>query len=67
MTLEGLVGVRTVEETVRTRAVLGTDPMVQPGEDQLVPLPPHLPVLTLKLPQLSGARQSEIRSLESGR
>ena len=34
---------------------------------QLVPLPPHLPVATLKLPHDSGARQSEIRSLESGR
>ena len=31
------------------------------------PLPPHLPVATLKLPQDIGARQSEIRSLESGR
>jgi hypothetical protein len=31
------------------------------------PLPPHLPVATLKLPQESGGRQSEIRFLESGR
>ena len=37
----------------------------RPWQDQLVPLPPHLPVATLKLPQDSGARQSEIRSLES--
>ncbi len=34
--------------------------------DQL-PLPPHLPEATLKLPQDIGLRQSEIRSLESGR
>ena len=31
------------------------------------PIPPHLPVATLKLPHDSGARQSAIRSLESGR
>ncbi len=36
------------------------------GPDQ-APLPPHLPVLTLKLPHDSGARHTEIRSLESGR
>ena len=29
--------------------------------------PPHLPVATLKFPHFIGARQSEIRSLESGR
>ena len=34
---------------------------------QLPPVPPHLPVLTLKLPHDSGARQSEIRSFEPGR
>ena len=31
------------------------------------PDPPHLPVLTLKLPQASGLRQSEIRSFEPSR
>ncbi len=34
--------------------------------DQL-PLPPHLPVATLKLPHSIGLRQSEIRSFESAR
>ena len=29
--------------------------------------PPHLPVLTLKLPQDSGLRQSEIMSFDPGR
>ncbi len=40
------------------------------GRDQSpnhMPLPPHLPLATLKLPQDMGLRQSEIRSLESGR
>ncbi len=40
------------------------------GRDQSpnhMPLPPHLPDATLKLPQDIGLRQSEIRSLESGR
>ncbi len=32
-----------------------------------VPAPPHLPVATLKFPQDIGARQSAIRSFESGR
>ena len=32
-----------------------------------LPLPPHLPVATLKLPQDIGFLQSEIRSFESGR
>ena len=34
---------------------------------QLPVWPPHLPVLTLKFPQRSGARQSEIRSFEPSR
>ena len=34
---------------------------------QLLLTPPHFPVLTLKLPQESGERQSEIRSREPSR
>ena len=37
------------------------------GSDSAEPLPPHLPVSTLKLPHDSGARQSEISSFDSGR
>ena len=37
------------------------------GSGQLVVEPPHLPVATLKLPQDIGARQSAIRSFDSGR
>ena len=43
------------------------EPYVRDGAGNQVPLPPHLPVATLKLPQLIGFRQSEIRSLLSGR
>ncbi len=32
-----------------------------------LPLPPHFPLATLKLPQDIGFLQSEIRSFESGR
>lgn len=31
------------------------------------PLPPHLPLTTLKFPHDIGLRQSEMRSFESGR
>ncbi len=37
-----------------------------PGANQL-PLPPHFPLATLKLPQDIGFLQSEIRFLLSGR
>ena len=37
------------------------------GEGSAPRQPPHLPVLTLKLPQDIGLRQSEIRSMDPGR
>ena len=52
------------------RRRVGPPPARGSGEGlwrQLPPVPPHLPVLTLKLPQDIGARQSEIRSFEPSR
>src|SRR5690606_36047566 len=50
------------ELSARRALAMGSGP-----SPQLVPLPPHLPVATLNLPHDIGARQSAIRSLESGR
>ena len=47
------------------RAGLGPAASVPSGRQE--PWPPHLPVSTLKFPQSSGARQSEISTLDSGR
>ena len=58
-------GGRTPPGSLRGQAMKTAE--LRRARRQLVPLPPHLPVATLKLPQDIGVRQSEIRSLESGR